>query len=373
MELSRRNFVKLGLATGAAIALEDKLGLFANAASDPDLGGRGAHVTKAKSAASEAWDKVVPYTCLVCNIEDGGVAYVKNNRVRKLEGNVKHPSTRGRLCAKGNAGIGHVYDPDRILYPLKRTGPRGSGKWKRISWEEGVREVASKIDAVLKHGHPNEVMIKYGRDRSGGAKKRFAHTLGSNNMVNHTSTCESSKKVGMEHTWGPDIETPDFTNTKYILNFGSNIYETAYFANPYAQRIIEGKVDNHAKLVTFDPRLSNTAGASDEHFPIFPGTDGIVALAMANVIMQEGLADTDFIDNWTLSGEGRGLFRHVREGYPQDRHRVRQHEAGDHLHIQGSLQAPLRLLRREGLHAASDYNGQHRSQGRILPAQGQGL
>jgi anaerobic selenocysteine-containing dehydrogenase len=279
--------------------VEDRLGLFADAA-DLELGGRGAAVTAAKSAKSEKWDKVVPYTCLVCNIEDGGVAFIKNGRVRKLEGNVKHPSTRGRLCAKGNAGIGHVYDPDRILYPLRRTGPRGSGKWKRISWEEGVKEVASKIDEVIKNGHPNEVMIKYGRDRSGGAKSRFAATIGTNTVINHTSTCESSKKIGMEPTWGPDIETPDFSNTKYILNFGSNILESAYFMNPYSQRIAEGIAENNAKMVTFDVRLSNTAGLSQEWFPVFPGTDGLVALAMSNVIMQEGLADTDFIDNWSL-------------------------------------------------------------------------
>lgn len=299
MKFTRRNFVKLGMAAGAALAIEDKLGMFAEAA-DLELGGRGAHVGSNK-VSGESWDKVVPYTCLVCNIEDGGLAFIKNGKVKKLEGNPRHPSTRGRLCAKGNAGMNHVYDPDRILYPIKRTGARGADKWKKISWEEGISTVAEKIDAVIKKGpdHYNEVMIKYGRDRSGGAKSRFAKTIGTSNVINHTSTCESSKKVGMEHTWGPDIETPDFANTKYILNFGSNIMETAYFMNPYAQRVIEGVVDNHAKLVTFDVRLSNTAGRSTEWFPVFPGTDGLIALAMANTIMQEGLADEDFINTWT--------------------------------------------------------------------------
>lgn len=316
MELTRRSFVKLGLATGAAIAVEDKLGLFADAA-DLELGGRGAAVTDAKAEKSERFDKVVPYTCLVCNIEDGGLAYVKDGRVRKLEGNHKHPSTRGRLCAKGNAGIGHVYDPDRILYPLKRTGARGAGKWKRISWDEGIKEAAGKIDEVIRSGRDrNEIMIKYGRDRSGGAKKRFAHTIGTNNMINHTSTCESSKKIGMEPTWGPDIETPDFSNTKYILNFGSNILECAYFMNPYAQRIAEGLVDNQAKMVTFDVRLSNTAGLSTEWFPVHPGTDGIVALAMANVIMSEGLADTDFVDNWT-NYSSKKLTKYLKQFTPE--------------------------------------------------------
>lgn len=297
MELTRRKFIKLGVATGSALAVANSLNPFAEAA-ELELGGRGSHVADDKVTGQD-WDKIVPYTCLACNIEDGGLAYIKNGRIKKLEGNDKHVSTRGRLCAKGNAGMGHVYDPDRILYPLKRTGPRGSGKWKRISWDEAIGEVANKLKAVVDSGHPNEIMCQWGRDRSGGAYGRFMATLGTNTGVNHTSTCESSKKIGMQPTWGPDIETPDFANTKYILNFGSNILEAAYFHNPYAQRVIEGTVDGKAKLVTFDVRLSNTAAKSDEWFPIFPGTDAIVALAMANVIMQEGLSDTDFINKWT--------------------------------------------------------------------------
>src|SRR4030065_2582044 len=105
-------------------------------------------------------------------------------------------------------------------------------------------------------------MFKWGRDRSGGATGRVMKTLGTNTGVNHTSICESSKKIGMEPTWGPDIETPDFANAKYVLNFGSNILEAAYFHNPLSQRITEGRVDNHAKIVTFDVRLSQHAGFS---------------------------------------------------------------------------------------------------------------
>ncbi|MEW6410061.1 MAG: molybdopterin-dependent oxidoreductase [Nitrospirota bacterium] len=297
MELTRRDFVKLGLATGTVFTVGSRFTYFAGAM-ELESAGRGVHA-KEDTITGEAWDKVVPYTCLVCNIEDGGIAFIKNGRVRKLEGNDKHVSTRGRLCAKGQGGIGHLYDPDRILYPLRRTGPRGTGRWKRVSWDEAIGEVADRIKAVVDSGHPNEIMLKWGRERSGGASVRFMKTLGSNTIVNHTSTCESSKKIGMEPTWGPDIETPDFANTKYIINFGSNILEAAYFHNPYSQRIIEGLKENKAKLVTFDVRLSNTAAKSHEWFSIFPGTDGIVALAMANVIMQEGLADKDFINKWT--------------------------------------------------------------------------
>lgn len=288
-KITRRNFLKLGAASGAALAVAPKVLM----AMETELGGTDF------SPSTLAERSSVPYTCLVCNIEDGGLAFIEDGRIVKLEGNPKHVSTRGRLCAKGNAGMWHVYDPDRILYPLRRTGPRGSGQWKRVSWDEAIAEVAEKVKAVLDKGHPNEIMIKWGRNRAGGAAERFMATLGSNTIVNHTSICESSKKIGMQPTWGPDIETPDFAKTKYILNFGSNIMEAGYFHNPYSQRISEGVAENKAKLVTFDVRLSNTAGRSDEWFPIYPGTDSIVALAMANVIMQEGLADKEFINNWT--------------------------------------------------------------------------
>ncbi len=286
-EMTRRTFLKVSAgATAAAVAVPKVLNAMEN-----ELGG------KDFSPVTNAERQAIPLTCHVCNIQDGAIAFVENGRIVKLEGNPEHVSTRGRLCAKGNAGMWYTYNPDRVMYPLKRVGARGEGKWKRISWDEALAEVTSQLDAALKED-PNTVVFKYGRDRTGGAVGRFAGTLGTDVLINHTSVCESSKKIGMEPTWGPDIETPDFANTKYILNFGSNILEAAYFHNPYAQRVAEGVAENHAKLVTFDVRCSNTAGRSDEWIPVFPGTDGAVALAIGHVILREDLQDTDFIDTW---------------------------------------------------------------------------
>jgi thiosulfate reductase/polysulfide reductase chain A len=286
-EMNRRTFLKVSAgATAAAVAVPSALNAMENELGGKDIG----PVTMQERQA-------IPINCHVCNIQDGAIAYVENGRIVKLEGNPEHVSTRGRLCAKGNSGMWYTYDPDRILYPLKRVGARGEGKWKRISWEEALTEVAQKLDAAIK-ADPNTICLKYGRDRSGGVIKRFMNTLGSATVINHTSVCESSKKIGMESTWGPDIETPDFANTKYILNFGSNIMEAAYFHNPYSQRLTEGVAENKAKLVTFDVRLSNTAGRSDEWIPVFPGTDGAVALAIGHVILREDLQDTDFIETW---------------------------------------------------------------------------
>jgi anaerobic selenocysteine-containing dehydrogenase len=288
LKLDRRTFLKVSAGTTAAAAVAPRL----LQAMELDLGG------KDIDPVSLGERKAIPVNCHVCNIQDGAIAYVENGRVVKLEGNPEHVSTRGRLCAKGNSGMWYSYDPDRILYPLKRVGARGEGKWKRITWDEALAEVAQKLDAALKED-PNSIMLKYGRNRTGGTIDRFMKTLGSATVLNHTSVCESSKKCGMEPTWGPDIETPDFANTKYVLNFGSNVLEAAYFHNPLSQRITEGRVDNQMKIVTFDVRLSNTAGFSDEWIPVFPATDGAVALAMGHVILRDDLQDSDFINTWT--------------------------------------------------------------------------
>ncbi|MFQ5931129.1 MAG: molybdopterin-dependent oxidoreductase [Nitrospiraceae bacterium] len=315
MTMTRRTFLKLGSMATAAAGLG--LGSRRLVAMEQKLGG------KDFSATTGAERQAVPFTCLACNIEDGGIAYVENGRVVKLEGNLDHPNTRGKLCAKGNAGFQHIYDPDRIMTPLQRTGKRGEGKWKRISYDEATKLLAQKLREVVDRsrrehdpGILNEIVFKYGRNRTGGACARFMHALGSNAILNHTNICESSKKVGLEPAWGPDIESCDWANTKYILNFGSNILETAYFMNPNAQRLVDGVVSNKAKLVSFDVRLSNTAGYSDEWYAPYPGTDVVIALAMAHVIMNEGLYDAAFIRDWT-NVTAKQLIEHLRPYTPE--------------------------------------------------------
>ena len=299
LKISRRQFLKIGGAVGSAAGMLT-LGSRRLVAMEQELGGED------YSSTTGAKRESVPYTCLACNIEDGGVAYIENGRIVKLEGNMDHPNTRGKLCAKGNSGFLHVYDPDRIMTPLLRTGKRGEGKWKRISYEEATALVAKKLREVIDRAHAehdpgilNEIVFKWGRNRTGGACERFMHALGSNAILHHTDICESSKKVGLEPSWGPDIESCDWANTKYIINFGSNVLETAYFMNPNSQRLVDGVVGNKAKLVSFDVRTSNTSGFADEAFYPYPGTDGAIALAMAHVIMNEGLYDKDFIRDWT--------------------------------------------------------------------------
>ncbi|MBI2522333.1 MAG: molybdopterin-dependent oxidoreductase [Bdellovibrio sp.] len=243
----------------------------------------------------------VPSACWQCVTRDGIVAYVEDGRLVKIEGNPKLPRTNGVLCARGQAGMGQVYDPDRMLYPVKRVGARGAGKWKRISWDDAKTEFVGHLKRMKAEGHPENFCFHYGRMKDSTdayVKGYFLPAYGTGTIPGHTSICEGSKWTAQELTWGKHYENWDFKNTNLILNFGSNVMETHTNHIPVAQRLVEG-IARGAKLYTFDVRLSNTAAKSTEWLPVKPGTDTAVILAMANVIMSEKLYDENFIKKWT--------------------------------------------------------------------------
>ena len=242
----------------------------------------------------------VPGMCQLCSTVCGIVGYVKDDRIIKIEGNPKDPNSRGHLCARGHAGLNHQYHPERLLYPLKRVGARGEGKWKRISWDEALDEIATKLKAVRDSGHPEEFAFHQGRQRSKDALKRFLDAFGTKTQLSHRSLCSGNRRAAnLAYLWESDWDLNDVENSKYILNFGSNAFEAHQGHVPFATRIQNGRFNNGAKLVTFDVRLSNTAGNSDEVFFPFPGTDGAIALAMGHAILKAGLANEEFIRSWT--------------------------------------------------------------------------
>lgn len=242
----------------------------------------------------------VPGMCQLCSTVCGIVGYVKDGRVIKIDGNPKDPNSRGHLCARGQAALNHLYHPERLLYPLKRVGRRGEGKWKRITWDEALDEIAARLRAVRESGKPEEFAFHQGRQRSKDALKRFLDAFGTKTQLSHRALCSGNRRsANLAYLWESDWDLNDVEHSKYILNFGSNAFEAHQGHVPFANRIQNGRFRNGAKLVTFDVRLSNTAGGSDEWFAPFPGTDGAVALAMCRAIMAENLHDADFINGWT--------------------------------------------------------------------------
>jgi thiosulfate reductase / polysulfide reductase chain A len=225
---------------------------------------------------------------------------VIDGKLVKVGGNPEDPNNGKSLCAKGQSGPTINNYPERLLYPLKRIGKRGEGKWQRISWDEAYTEIASRIRKAVDEGKPEEVAIHIGRSRLAEEMNRFLNAIGSPSLFNHRAICSSNKRAANYVSLGEtDWESADFERSKYILNFGTNFYEAHQGAIHAAKRIIKGRFDNGAKLVTFDVRMSNTAGRSDEWFAPIPGSDGAVALAMCHAIMEAGEFNRAFLDTWS--------------------------------------------------------------------------
>ena len=289
-KMNRRKFIKFAAASGSALAAGTVTSGEALAGSIKlEEGGRDFSPITGKER------KAIPTACWQCVTRDAAIGYVEDGRLIKMEGNPNSIRTLGKLCARGQAGVNQVYFPDRILYPMKRVGKRGEHKWKRISWDEALDTIASKLKPLRDAGTPELFMYQYGRHKASQAATMydFMAAYGTKTIGNHTSVCEAAKWVGQESLWGGMYDNWDYDNTDFVVNFGSNQFETHTNHIPTAQRLIRAMVDRGVPLYTFDVRLSNTAAKSDRWLPIKPGTDGLVALAMVNVIMNENLYKRD--------------------------------------------------------------------------------
>jgi len=304
--VSRRNFLKLGsglglsgtlFTSGAGLAASDEKAVDEFAFKAPEnflQGGKDYSYLRGKEK------KAVPSACWQCVSRCPIIGYTEGGRLTKIEGQPDSIRSLGKVCAKSQAGINQLYDPDRILYPMRRVGKRGEGKWKRISWDEALSELAGRMKSLQDAGEPEKFMFHYGRMKGGTSKlvSDFLAAYGTGTIGNHTSLCEGGKWTAQELTWGGHYDNWDFDNTQYVLNFGSNVFESHTNHISTAQRLIRAMVDRGVRLVTFDVRLSNTAAKSTEWVPVRPGTDQAVVLAMCHVIMTEGLYETSlsFLD-----------------------------------------------------------------------------
>ena len=291
--MTRRQFLKRAFWAGAS-GLALNYGLLAT-----ELSRGGRSIGRTTGAPRVA----VPTVCRSCPACCGVLAFLEDGILVKIEGNPKDPNARGGICPKGLAGVQLFDQPDRLLRPLRRVGPRGSGRWEAVDWEEVLTELAARLAEIRAGGQRRFVFL--GGPQSQGIDsltRRFLSVFGEATVAEDRALRVANRARALELTWGADSYVPDLAWTKYILNFGANPYETHEMYVPLVRRLIEGR-RRGAKLITFDPRLSRTAGKSDEWFPLRPGTDAVVALAMANAIVQLGLYDREFLErhsNWRL-------------------------------------------------------------------------
>ena len=241
---------------------------------------------------------LVPTICFNCEAACGLLAYVDKStwKIRRFEGNPMHPGSRGRNCAKGPATINQINDPERILHPLRRAGKRGEGKWKQVSWDEALDEIARRIRVAFLEKRHNEIMYHVGRPGHERAMERVMRGWGIDGHNSHTNVCSSSARLGYQLWCGSDRPSPDHANARFILLLSSHL-ETGHYFNPHAQRIIEAKMAG-AKIAVMDPRLSNTASMADYWMPTRPGTEAAVLLAIARIILCDDLFDREFVRRW---------------------------------------------------------------------------
>jgi anaerobic selenocysteine-containing dehydrogenase len=254
--------------------------------------------SRAWPARAERHYMLVPTTCFNCESACGLLAYVDRDtgRVRKFEGNPEHPGSRGRNCAKGPATLNQVTDPDRILYPMKRSGPRGSGSWERITWDEALDALAARIRAAITENRQNEIMVHLGRPGEDGYTERVLASWGVDGHNSHTNVCSSGGRTGFQFWMGIDRPSPDHANANVIYLISSHL-ETGHYFNPHAQRIIEARARG-AKVIVLDTRLSNTATHADYWLSPQPGSEAAINLAIASHLIRTRRYDREFVRRW---------------------------------------------------------------------------
>ncbi|HHX50990.1 MAG TPA: molybdopterin-dependent oxidoreductase, partial [Clostridia bacterium] len=238
--------------------------------------------------------------CTICDpmTQCGLNVYVKDGEIVKVEGSKEHPANEGTLCAKGAATRQYVYSQDRLRTPLKRVGPRGSGKFEPISWDEALDTIAGRLNQIKGEVGPESVVFYSGYSKWYRTfLQRLTHVFGSPNYLTESSTCHNATHMAMRLNGTPG--TPDFMNSQCLLVWSANPFHSR---TCISRQILTAK-EKGLKIITVDPRYTPMVAHSDLHLPVKPGTDGALALSMANVIINEGLYDEDFVKKHTFGFE----------------------------------------------------------------------
>ncbi|MDZ5460591.1 MocR-like pyridoxine biosynthesis transcription factor PdxR [Azohydromonas lata] len=230
--------------------------------------------------------------------------HVEDRKLVEVTGDADHPMTRGGLCVKLKNFAEHHYNPDRLLYPMKRVGPKGSGQFARISWDEALATIKTNWDQIIAtHGAqaimPHAYMGHQGTINGLTAGDAFFNRLGS--TVAEKTYCESGSSTAWIMTVGPTggLDLESLAYAKYIIVWGMNMLNT----NMHAWKFILDAKAQGATIVVIDPVRTRTAKQADWHIRIRPGTDGALALGMMNVIIAEDLVDHDYVEKYTLGYE----------------------------------------------------------------------
>ncbi len=296
--MSRRSFMKLSAAAAAATTVGGSSRILYALVS-------GKEATESNRIRNQF------SACDMCFNKCGLIARVEDGVVKKLDPNPKSLKSRGMLCARGNAGVKQLYDPDRLKYPLLRKGQRGEGKWQRLTWDQALDYAAEQLQKIGDKYTRCGVLFMAGTDLQSTFVHRFADVFGSYNVISHESNCLLSRNRAFLDTFG-EIPIPDMLYCKYVIMAGANRFEA--LVTPYCIDMMTAMREG-CKLVVLDPRFTKTAALADEWHPIKPGTDMAFFLAIAHVLISEGLYDQKFVAEKTTGFNE--LRAHVQKYTPE--------------------------------------------------------
>ncbi|WP_170563407.1 molybdopterin oxidoreductase family protein [Ruegeria atlantica] len=270
----------------------------------------------------EVSDEVRKTTCYMCACRCGINVHMKDGKVAYIEGNRDHPVNKGVLCAKGSAGIMQVNAPSRLRAPLKRVGPRGSGQFEEISWDEAL-DIAVGWLKPVREDNPERLAFFTGRDQSQSFTSFWAQNFGTCNYAAHGGFCSVNMAAGGIYTMGGafwEFGQPDWDHTKLFMLFG---VAEDHDSNPIKMGI--GKIKARgARVIGVNPIRSGYNAVADDWVGITPGTDGLFILSMIHVLMKAGKIDLDYLSRYTNApvlidaseGPTKGLFLRDEDGKP---------------------------------------------------------
>ena len=248
------------------------------------------------------YDSVVKSHCRMCHGGCGVLIYLKDGKVAKIAGDPDCPINHGTLCSKGIASAQLAYHPDRLTHPMRRIGPKASGKWERITWDDALNTIAERILDYKERFGAESIVPGYGTGRDNEAViYRFANLLGTPNVLTAGHFCYGPRIATSILTCGTNPIVDYENHPKCIMVWGNNLA----ISNPdcYKGEPFSVSVDKGAKLIAVDPRLTKIAARADIWLQLRPGTDTALALGMLNVIVNEGLYDREFVENYVHGWE----------------------------------------------------------------------
>lgn len=222
----------------------------------------------------------------------GITCYVKDNKIIKVEGTPEHPTNHGKLCARGLSARDYIYRADRIQTPLRRTGPKGSGQFEAISWEEAMADIAAHLTRYKTESGASSVAFYSGYDKwYRPFLQRMAYSFGSVNYGSESSSCFTATIISWKCATGAEMVQPDLGNAGVFLGWCANPGISSYLMNGGLQHARARGM----KTIIIDPRITPASQNCDLHLRIRPGTDGALALCLGRELIHEGWIDNDYI------------------------------------------------------------------------------